>query len=110
MNWSDLKLNSDGHLPVVVQDDRTGQVLMVGYMNEESWQKTLETREMWYYSRSRRELWHKGETSGHIQKVKSLWMDCDSDTLLARVDQTGGSACHTGEVSCFFTPVTLPGH
>ncbi|MCA0447477.1 MAG: phosphoribosyl-AMP cyclohydrolase [Bacteroidetes bacterium] len=110
MNWSELKLNSDGHLPVVVQDFETGVVLMVGYMNEESYLKTLETREMWYFSRSRQELWHKGATSGHIQKVKELWMDCDSDTLLAKVDQVGKSACHTGSVSCFFSPVTLPVH
>lgn len=102
--WSDFKLNSDGMLPVVVQDDKTEEVLMVAYMNEESYQKTLQTKKMCYYSRSRQELWLKGETSGHYQYVKSLTADCDMDTLLARVSQVG-VACHTGAKSCFFHTV-----
>jgi phosphoribosyl-ATP pyrophosphohydrolase/phosphoribosyl-AMP cyclohydrolase len=88
-------------IPVVVQDYKTGQVLMVAYMNEEAYQMTLETRKMTYYSRSRQELWIKGETSGHYQYVKSLSIDCDNDTLLAKVEQVG-AACHTGNYSCFY--------
>lgn len=99
--WSDCKLNSDGHLTVVVQDDETDEVLMVAYMNEEAYNMTLETGIMTYYSRSRDELWIKGKTSGHYQYVRSLFFDCDLDTLLARVVQTG-VACHTGSHSCFF--------
>lgn len=101
INWSELKLNSDGLIPAIIQDEKTNQVLMMAYMNEFSFQKTLETKETWFYSRSRKELWHKGETSGHIQKVKKIFLDCDSDTLLIQVEQTG-VACHTGEMSCFF--------
>ena len=99
--WEELKLNSDGMLTVVVQDDANDEVLMVAYMNKEAYEKTLETKTMTYYSRSRKELWIKGLTSGHFQYVKSLWIDCDNDTLLARVEQVG-SACHTGNRSCFY--------
>lgn len=102
--WSDFKLNSDGMLPVIVQDYRTSEVLMLAYMNEEAFQKTLETGKMTYWSRSRNELWEKGLTSGHFQYVKSLKADCDQDTLLAKVSQTG-AACHTGAYSCFFQEV-----
>ena len=102
--WSDFKLNSDGMLPVVVQDYKTDEVLMVAYMNEESYHKTLETGKMCYFSRSRQELWLKGDTSGHYQYVKSLTADCDMDTLLAKVSQVG-AACHTGKYSCFFNEV-----
>ena len=102
--WSDFKLNSDGMLPVVVQDDKTDEVLMVAYMNEEAYLNTLHTKKMTYFSRSRQELWLKGETSGHFQYVKSLTADCDMDTLLARVSQVG-PACHTGAKSCFFNAV-----
>ncbi len=101
MKFSDFKLNSDGHLTVVVQDYKTNEVLMVAYMNEEAFQKTLTTGKMTYYSRERKELWVKGQTSGHFQFVKSLTMDCDNDTMLAKVKQTG-AACHTGNRSCFF--------
>lgn len=101
MCFSDFKLNGDGHLPVVVQDYKTSEVLMVAYMNEEAFNKTLETGKMTYYSRSRNELWIKGLTSGHFQYVKSLTIDCDNDTLLAKVKQTG-AACHTGNRTCFF--------
>lgn len=99
--YSELKLNNDGMIPVVVQDYETNEVLMVAYMNEESYNMTLETRKMTYYSRSRNELWIKGETSGHYQYVKSISIDCDNDTLLAKVEQIG-AACHTGNYSCFY--------
>jgi phosphoribosyl-ATP pyrophosphohydrolase/phosphoribosyl-AMP cyclohydrolase len=103
--WSDFKLNSDGMVPVVVQDYRTSEVLMVAYMNEEAYAETLRTGKMTYYSRSRQELWLKGATSGHFQYVKSLTADCDMDTILAKVSQVG-AACHTGSRSCFFNEIT----
>lgn len=102
--FRDLKKNSDGHVTVVVQDFETLQVLMVAYMNEEAYEKTLETGRMTYFSRSRNELWIKGETSGHYQYVKELTADCDKDTLLAKVKQIG-AACHTGSYSCFFNTI-----
>lgn len=101
VKWEDFKLNSDGMVPVVVQDYRTDEVLMVAYMNQEAYESTLKTGKMTYFSRSRQELWLKGETSGHVQYVKSLTADCDMDTILAKVSQTG-AACHTGSHSCFF--------
>ena len=101
LDFDDFKLNSDGMIPVITQDDETGQVLMLAYMTKEAYQKTLETGKMTYYSRSRQELWCKGDTSGHYQYVKSLSIDCDLDTILARVDQVG-AACHTGNYSCFY--------
>ena len=101
MEWSEFKLNGEGMLPVIVQDYQTAEVLMLAYMNEEAFQTTLSLGKMTYYSRSRKELWIKGETSGHYQYVKSLTIDCDKDTLLARVSQVG-AACHTGNTSCFF--------
>ena len=104
MKWTDFKLNSDGMLPVVVQDYKTNEVLMVAYMNEEAYQHTVETGKMTYWSRSRNELWIKGDTSGHYQYVKSISADCDNDTLLAKVSQVG-AACHTGKYSCFFNEV-----
>lgn len=102
--WEEFKLNSDGHVTVVVQDYKTDEVLMVAYMNEEAYQMTLQTGKMTYYSRSRDELWIKGETSGHYQYVKSLTADCDKDTILAKVSQVG-AACHTGAHSCFFNKI-----
>ncbi len=99
--WEEFKLNSDGHVTVVVQDYKTEEVLMVAYMNEDAYYMTLRTGKMTYYSRSRQELWVKGETSGHYQYVKSLTADCDKDTILAKVSQIG-AACHTGAHSCFF--------
>ncbi len=104
MKWEDFKKNSDGHLPVVTQDYKTGDVLMVAYMNEEAFERTIETGVMTYFSRSRNELWVKGATSGHYQYVKALYADCDSDTLLAKVRQIG-AACHTGNRSCFFNEI-----
>lgn len=101
MQWSDFKLNSDGMIPVIVQDYITDEVLMLAYMNEEAFNHTVATGKMTYYSRSRKELWVKGLTSGHFQYVKSLTADCDLDTILAKVSQVG-AACHTGNRTCFF--------
>ncbi len=101
MPWENFKLNSDGMLPVITQDYRTGEVLMMAYMTKEAYEATLRTGKMTYYSRSRQALWEKGETSGHYQYVKALTADCDMDTLLAKVSQVG-VACHTGSYSCFF--------
>lgn len=101
---SELKFNIDGLIPAIIQDFNSKQVLMLAYMNRESLEKTIQTQETWFWSRSRKELWHKGETSGHIQLVREIYFDCDSDTVLILVDQTG-AACHTGEVSCFFKRV-----
>lgn len=91
-------------IPAIVQEAKTGEVLMLAYMNLESLQKTLETGYTWFWSRSRQELWNKGATSGHLQKVVSITGDCDSDTLLVVVNQTG-AACHTGHHSCFFDEI-----
>lgn len=102
IRFSDFKKNSDGMVPVIAQDYKTGEVLMLAYMNEEAFEKTLETGKMTYFSRSRNELWCKGETSGHFQYVKHLMIDCDSDTILAKVKQIG-AACHTGNRTCFYT-------
>jgi phosphoribosyl-AMP cyclohydrolase len=95
-----------GLLPVIVQDYETGEVLMLAYMNRKAWLETLETGKATYWSRSRNELWVKGETSGHVQIVKEILVDCDSDTLLLKVQQVGGAACHTGYRSCFYRKVT----
>lgn len=102
--WNDLKLNNDGMVPVIVQDDETNQVLMLAYMNEEAYNNTIEGGVMTYWSRSRNELWLKGDTSGHYQYVRSLYADCDLDTILARVEQVG-AACHTGNRTCFFNEI-----
>ncbi len=104
LKWSDFKLNSDGMVPVIAQDYRTGNVLMLAYMNEEAFNKTIATGKMTYYSRSRGELWVKGATSGNIQYVKVLTADCDHDTILAKVSQVG-VACHTGQYSCFHNEI-----
>jgi len=91
----------DGLIPVIIQDASTDEVLMLGYMNRESWEKTLETKKASFWSRSRNKLWVKGETSGNFQEIKEIYLDCDGDTLLLKVDQRGGAACHTGFRSCF---------
>lgn len=104
MDFSEFKLNSDGLLPVIVQDYKTNEVLMMAYMNEEAFEHTVKSGRMTYYSRSRKEQWVKGETSGHYQYVKTLTIDCDKDTLLAKVEQVG-AACHTGNRTCFFQSV-----
>ena len=101
VSFDDFKLNADGLIPVVAQDYKTNEVLMVAYMNKESFEQTIKTGRMTYYSRSRKELWCKGDTSGHYQYMKSLNLDCDNDTILAKVYQVG-AACHTGHRSCFF--------
>jgi len=110
-----LKWDAQGLIPAIVQDSKTHQVLMMAYMNAESLQKTIDTGETVFWSRSRGELWHKGATSGNAQRVVELRVDCDADTLLIMVDPAG-PACHTGEISCFFrtladlTPVDDGGH
>ena len=104
LHWEDLKKNSDGMVPVIVQDYRTDEVLMLAYMNEEAFNTTIHIGKMTYYSRSRNELWTKGLTSGHLQFVKSLTADCDYDTILAKVSQVG-AACHTGNRTCFFNEI-----
>lgn len=91
----------NGLIAAVAQDAGTGEVLMLAWMNQEAWEATLATGEAHYYSRSRKELWHKGATSGHIQKVRAIRLDCDSDAVLLLIDQVG-AACHTGNRSCFF--------
>ena len=101
-----LKRDAAGLIPAVVQDATSGRVLMVAWMNDEALARTLATREATYWSRSRRELWIKGATSGHVQHVRRVELDCDADTLLLHVDQTGG-ACHTGAESCFDTETLL---
>ncbi len=92
----------DGLVPAIVQDAASGAVLMLAYMNRESYQHTVDTGWATYWSRSRRELWVKGETSGHRQKVRAIHVDCDGDTILLKVDQEGGAACHEGYPTCFF--------
>ena len=104
VEFSDFKLNSDGLIPVIVQDYKTNEVLMMAYMDQDAFNHTVKSGRMTYYSRSRKEQWVKGETSGHYQYVKSLTMDCDKDTLLAKVEQIG-AACHTGNRSCFYQPI-----
>ncbi len=89
-------------IPVIAQDDATGDVLMLAYMNREAYDETLKSGRVVYYSRSRKKLWRKGEESGNVQQLKSIWFDCDADTLLVRVHQIGGAACHEGYRSCFF--------
>jgi phosphoribosyl-AMP cyclohydrolase len=89
-------------IPVIAQDDQTGDVLMLAYMNQEAYEQTLRTRQVCYWSRSRGKLWRKGEESGNVQRLKRIYFDCDADTLLVRVDQIGGAACHEGYRSCFF--------
>lgn len=96
-----IRYDERGLVPAIVQDYLDGTVLMMAWMNRDSLQKTLDTGETWFWSRSRAELWHKGETSGHVQKVRSLRYDCDSDALLIGIEQVGDIACHTGERSCF---------
>lgn len=96
----DLKWTEDGLIPVVVQDNKTNEVLMVAYMNKGAWEKTLETKKACFYSRSRKKFWLKGESSGHFQHVKEILTDCDRDTILLKVEQEGG-ACHLGYRSCF---------
>ena len=99
----------NGLLPAIAQDYKTGKVLMLAYINRESWEKSLETGEVHYYSRSRSELWHKGGTSGNVQKIKEIYSDCDNDTVVFKVEQVGGAACHTGRETCFYQKIDLNG-
>ena len=102
---TNLKFSEKGLIPAIVQDAASGEVLMLGYMNEEALKRTLASGEAWFYSRSRQKLWHKGETSGNIIKVLSIWKDCDSDTILL-VSEPTGPVCHTGNKTCFFEQIT----
>ena len=99
-----LKLNQQGLIPAIAQDATTGQVLMLGYMNPGSLKRTVEGSQVWFYSRSREDLWHKGEISGNYLNLKEAWLDCDADTILLKVDPDGPT-CHTGNTSCFFSPM-----
>lgn len=105
IDFSKMSWKGTGLVPAIVQDHKDGTVLMVAFMSKESLEKTLETKETYFYSRSREELWHKGHKSGEVQKIKELFYDCDSDTILVKVEQLGGAACHTGSRSCFFNKV-----
>ncbi len=93
---------SDGLVPAIVQDAETKDVLMLAYMNKDSWEATLQTGKATFWSRSRQKLWLKGESSGHVQIIKNIYIDCDDDTILLQVEQLGGAACHTGHRSCFY--------
>jgi len=101
--------SSKGLLPAVVQDHSSGEVLMLAYMNQAAWEATLTTGKATYFSRSRQSLWIKGETSGHVQLVREIRIDCDQDTILLKVEQVGGAACHTGHRTCFYTVVDNQG-
>ena len=100
----ELKLNEQGLVPAIAQDINTGQVLMLGYMNPGSLKRTIDGVQVWFYSRSREDLWHKGEVSGNYLNLKEAYVDCDADTILLKVDPDGPT-CHTGNPSCFFTPL-----
>ena len=102
----DFAKSADGLLPAIVQDAKTGDILMLAYINKESWGKTLETGKAHFWSRSRNKLWLKGESSGNVQLVKDIFVDCDQDTVVFKVEQLGGAACHKGYRSCFFRRVT----
>lgn len=103
-----LKFNEQGLIPAIAQDEDTGEVLMLGYMNEEALQRTLASGEVWFYSRSRQELWHKGATSGNRILVRSVWADCDGDTILVKAKPLG-PVCHTGSRTCFFQQLNEDG-
>ncbi len=101
----DFSKNKDGLLPAIVQDMASGEILMLAFINQESWNKTLETGEAHFWSRSRGKLWLKGESSGHVQRIHEILVDCDADTVVFKVEQLGGAACHKGYRSCFFRRV-----
>ncbi len=103
---SQIRYDDRGLVPAIVQDEKSGQVLMLAYMNEEALRLTLTTGRTWFYSRSRQAMWNKGETSGHFQNVKSVSYDCDCDTILVKAEQIG-AACHTGNFSCFYRSFDL---
>ena len=101
----DFSKSDNGLLPAIVQDHASGEVLMLAYINEKSWKKTMETGKAHYWSRSRKALWLKGESSGHVQVIREILVDCDADTVVFKVEQLGGAACHKGYRSCFFRRV-----
>lgn len=102
----DIKWDDQGLVPAIIQDSKTKDVLMMAYMNEEALNRSVESKETWFWSRSRQEFWHKGETSGNVQKINEIYYDCDQDTLLVLV-KPAGPACHTGENTCFFRQIEL---
>ena len=104
-----IKFNEKGLVPAIVQDDDTGDVLMLGYMNQESLRRTMDSDEVWFYSRSRQELWHKGATSGNKLIVRSLWLDCENNSILVKARPTGPT-CHTGRKTCFLQELVEPGN
>jgi phosphoribosyl-AMP cyclohydrolase len=104
----DLKYNDQGLIPAIVQDEKSGDVLMMAYMNKSSLEKTIEGGKTCFWSRSRQKYWVKGETSGNVQLVKEILYDCDEDTLLVKVEQVGSGACHTGNRTCFFRKIANP--
>lgn len=106
----DVKYDVNGLIPAIAQDDATGDVLMMAWMNRESLEETVKTNRAVYFSRSRNKIWRKGEESGHVQEVKSIHIDCDADVILLRVNQVGGAACHTGHRSCFYRQVVEEGN
>lgn len=106
----DVKYDFNGLIPAIAQDDATGDILMMAWMNRESLEETVRTNRAVYYSRSRKKLWRKGEESGNVQEVKSIHLDCDSDVLLLRIRQIGDAACHTGHRTCFYREVTEGGN
>lgn len=105
----DFTKSVDGLIPAIAQDYRTGDILMLAYINREALQKTLDTGKAYYWSRSRAKLWLKGETSGHVQMIKDIFVDCDEDCVIYKVDQLGGAACHKGYSTCFFRRLTEDG-
>jgi phosphoribosyl-AMP cyclohydrolase len=105
----DFSKSADGLIPAIAQDWQTGEVLMLAYINQEAWEKTLQTGIATYWTRSRRKLWVKGETSGNVQKVKEILVDCDLDTVIFKIEQVGAAACHEGYRSCFFRRVEADG-
>ncbi len=108
MNTENIKYNEKGLVPAIIQDADSGEVLMLGYMNEEALQRTLSGEDVWFYSRSRQEMWHKGETSGNYIKVQEVWKDCDNDTILVK-SRPVGPVCHTGNRTCFFQELPRQG-
>jgi phosphoribosyl-AMP cyclohydrolase len=110
MNISDqLKFDADGLIPAIAQEEKTGEVLMMAWMNKESLQTTIETKRATYWSRSRKKFWMKGEESGNIQEIRSIHIDCDGDVVLLKVEQVGGAACHTGHRTCFYREIVDEG-
>lgn len=107
MGWIDtLKFQEDGLIPVIAQDEKTGEILMFAFANREALEHTIKTGNVTYWSRSRKKLWKKGEESGNVQKMKALYTDCDKDVVLVKIEQIGGAACHTGKRSCFFNELS----